>query len=232
MKRPFIYLDEIYIFDFLIITNVRFVSEKHDSYIELTCMTPKYDKIFGDAWFQMKPDTLFAIVDTIELTKDKDFKNKFKNILDEKMALPSSVPVEISIIELKKHLGTLPVVNNCSILAIVKEFEFEDDRINWIEFKVGNPKENVMNCGGQVPDNYKRKIIDIAADIKTLAMQEGYDLTSGWDYLNAMFELESVDDYYGADRGSYIIKVFLGYLKYWRTDKIKQLRQELKDMLK
>jgi len=233
MKNPHIYEDELYIFDLLIIASIKFVTEDNDSYIELNCVTPKYDKIFRDANFHMKFDTLFAIVETIEDGNVKNLKRKFKNLLDKKMALPDSEPVEIDIVELRKKLGGLPVIDKCFISAYVKDYEIEEyGKIIYIIFEIGVSQDNIMPDNGQVSPDYVRKIMDIAVDIKILAMQEGYDLTAGWDHLDAMMELMTINDYYKADRGSYIVNSFLYFLKNWRSDKIKPLRQELKDLVK
>ena len=233
MKKPHIYEDELYIFDLLIIDSIKFVTEDNDSYIELNCVTPKYGKIFRDAYFHMKSDTLFAIVETIEDGNLKNIKRKLKYLLNKKMPLPDSEPVEIDIVELRKKLGGLPVIDKCFISAYVKDYEIEEyGKIIYIIFEIGVSQDNIIPDNGQVNHDYVRKIMDIAADIRVLAMQEGYDLTAGWDHLNAMFVLKTIHDYYGKDSGSYIIKVFLGFLKNWRSDKIKPLRQELKDLVK
>lgn len=231
MKKPYIYEDELYIFDLLLIANIKFVNNGNDSYFNLYCYTPKYNKIFNSAFFNLKSDTFFALIETIEHANDKEFKEKLKTLLNQKMALSKTETFEIDIIELKNKLDNLPVIFKCGVLAEVKDYEIENGKISWIEFEIGISKRNIILHDGKVNNNYERKIIDIAADIKTLAMQEGYDLSPGWGYLDAMFELETIYDFYWADRGSYIIKVFLGYLKNWHSERIRPLREELKKLV-
>lgn len=51
-------------------------------------------------------------------------------------------------------------------------------------------------------------------------------------YIEAMAELNAVDDYYGADSARSIIRYFLGNAKTWRGDTARRVKAELKDMIK
>ena len=51
-------------------------------------------------------------------------------------------------------------------------------------------------------------------------------------YLDAMLALDSIDDYYGADRAAMIIAYFLGNARGYRGEKAKALKAELNAMLK
>lgn len=50
-------------------------------------------------------------------------------------------------------------------------------------------------------------------------------------YLEAMLELESVNDQYGADSGRYIVNYFLSNAGKWRGDVAKRVKAELKQMI-
>lgn len=77
-----------------------------------------------------------------------------------------------------------------------------------------------------------RKIKEIANDIKNLAERENYDYEAFYNYLYAMLELDSIHDMYGMDRGGYIVKAFMGNIRYWKHKDIKPLREELKSIIK
>lgn len=77
-----------------------------------------------------------------------------------------------------------------------------------------------------------RPIHEIATEIYQLAEEREYNYGAMFDYLNAMMELETMDDYYGADRASYIVKAFMGNIQYWKIDEIKPLRKELQEIIK
>lgn len=51
-------------------------------------------------------------------------------------------------------------------------------------------------------------------------------------YLEAMHTLESVHDRYGYDSAKSIISYFLANASAWRGDKAKQIKQELKKIIK
>lgn len=51
-------------------------------------------------------------------------------------------------------------------------------------------------------------------------------------YLDAMFELESIDDFYGLDPAREIILYFLSNAGSWRGPAAKAIKAELKMMLK
>ena len=51
-------------------------------------------------------------------------------------------------------------------------------------------------------------------------------------YLDAMGSLSSVDDYYYSDSGDYIVRYFLSNARSWRGPKAKEIKAELKGMLK
>ena len=51
-------------------------------------------------------------------------------------------------------------------------------------------------------------------------------------YLNAMGDLNSITDRYGFDDARSIVNYFLANSGTWRGDKAKQIKKELKDMLK
>jgi len=50
-------------------------------------------------------------------------------------------------------------------------------------------------------------------------------------YLEAMLELENVNDQYGADSGRYIVEYFLSNAGKWRGDVAKRVKAELKQMV-
>ncbi len=51
-------------------------------------------------------------------------------------------------------------------------------------------------------------------------------------YLQAMSSLNSIDDSYGLDNGFKIVAYFLSNTSSWRGEKARQIKKELKEMLK
>ena len=51
-------------------------------------------------------------------------------------------------------------------------------------------------------------------------------------YLEAMMYLGSIDDKFGLDEGRSIVAYFLGNAKGWRGDKAREIKEELKSLLK
>lgn len=50
-------------------------------------------------------------------------------------------------------------------------------------------------------------------------------------YVDAMKSLNSIDDMYGCDSADSIVRYLLGNLSYWRGDKAKAIKAELREML-
>ena len=51
-------------------------------------------------------------------------------------------------------------------------------------------------------------------------------------YLQAMFNLTNIDDYYQYDTADKVVRYFLSNAGTWRGDKAKAIKNELKTMLK
>ena len=51
-------------------------------------------------------------------------------------------------------------------------------------------------------------------------------------YLDAMFSLHSLNDTYGVDSGSTIVSYFLANAGSWRGEIARQVKKELREMLK
>lgn len=74
-----------------------------------------------------------------------------------------------------------------------------------------------------------RKICVIAQDIKKDWLKPSpYALP----YLNAMLEVEELDDSYGADEGRTVVLYFLSNASTYRTPLAKTYKKELNDLLK
>jgi hypothetical protein len=74
-----------------------------------------------------------------------------------------------------------------------------------------------------------RKIYEIAHDIKSDWKKVNY---AAVPYLNAMLELETIDDKYGCDGAKSIILYFLSNASSYRGETAKQLKGELKQLIK
>lgn len=65
------------------------------------------------------------------------------------------------------------------------------------------------------------------------------DIRAHWDkinyaakpYLDAMRDLESIDDNYFCDTGKSVVAYFLGNARTWRGDDARRIKAELKAML-
>ena len=74
-----------------------------------------------------------------------------------------------------------------------------------------------------------RKIYEIAAEIS----RDWKKVYFGAEpYLNALHQLESLDDMYGYERAPGIIRYFLGNARTWKGEKAKAIKAELNSMIK
>ena len=75
-----------------------------------------------------------------------------------------------------------------------------------------------------------RPIYKIAEDI---SKDWGYKVNYGAKpYLQAMFTLTNIDDYYHCDTAENIVRYFLSNARAWRGDNAKRIKNELKNLLK
>lgn len=78
-------------------------------------------------------------------------------------------------------------------------------------------------------ENSKRTLREIAADIRANWKKVNY---AAEPYLSAMASLESIHDNYYFDSGDMIVRYFLSNASSWRGDKAREIKAELKAMLK
>lgn len=74
-----------------------------------------------------------------------------------------------------------------------------------------------------------RPIKDIAADIATEWGDKVY--FGAKPYLDAMADLEKIDDLYGADTGEYILRYFLSNASQFKGARARELKEELRALL-
>jgi hypothetical protein len=72
-----------------------------------------------------------------------------------------------------------------------------------------------------------RPIYEIAADIRRNWAKPNY---AAVPYLNAMSELNSIDDNYYADTAKYVVTYFLSNARAFRGEDAKRLKAELKSL--
>jgi len=78
--------------------------------------------------------------------------------------------------------------------------------------------------------NKPRPIYKIAEDI---SKDWGYNVNYGAKpYLQAMFTLCNIDDYYHYDTADKVVRYFLANARTWRGDTVKKIKTELKNLLK
>lgn len=75
----------------------------------------------------------------------------------------------------------------------------------------------------------ERSIYKIAQEIKADWKKPYFGAVP---YLNAMSYLERVDDYYGLDSAREIILYFLANAQTWRGEKAREIKAELKALVK
>jgi len=51
-------------------------------------------------------------------------------------------------------------------------------------------------------------------------------------YIKALYQLKSIDDYYGMDSADMIVRYFLSNATTWRGETARRIKAELKQMLK
>ena len=74
-----------------------------------------------------------------------------------------------------------------------------------------------------------RKLYEIANEIKSDWKRVNF---AAKPYLDAMLSLESINDQYGYDDARSIVTYFLVNASLWRGEKAKEIKAELKGMLK
>lgn len=74
-----------------------------------------------------------------------------------------------------------------------------------------------------------RKIFEIAKEIKQIWKKPYFGAVP---YLDAMCELETIDDNYYFDTAETIINYFLANATYWRGADARRIKSELKELLK
>ena len=78
-------------------------------------------------------------------------------------------------------------------------------------------------------EGQKRPIYKIAAEIRKDWTKVNY---AAQPYLSAMFSLDSINDMYGMDDARSIVAYFLSNASTWKGPKAKEIKAELKAMLK
>lgn len=73
-----------------------------------------------------------------------------------------------------------------------------------------------------------RKLFEIANEIAEKWSKVNY---AAAPYLDAMFDLNTVHDYYGDDRGDMIVAYFLSTARTWRGEDAKRIKAELRAMI-
>ena len=85
-----------------------------------------------------------------------------------------------------------------------------------------------------------RTVSEVAGEIVSAWIDEqssrrgprpGY-LVTAWPYLEAMLRMKSPTEQYGMEDGEMVILYFLDNAQYWRGERAKALKTELKQMLK
>lgn len=74
-----------------------------------------------------------------------------------------------------------------------------------------------------------RSIKEIAREIRADWKKVNY---AAKPYLDAMFDLDKITDQYGWDSGDDIVARFLSNASSWRGEKAREIKAELKTMLK
>jgi hypothetical protein len=86
-----------------------------------------------------------------------------------------------------------------------------------------------MICNSKEGKNMTRPISTIAREIKS-DWQKVY--FGAVPYLDAMQTLNSINDAYHYDSGKSVVRYFLANASSWRGEKARNIKAELKDMLK
>jgi hypothetical protein len=87
----------------------------------------------------------------------------------------------------------------------------------------------LCQCNQTGENKMNRSISTIAGEIKRDWLKVNY---AAKPYLDAMMSLNSIDDRYYEDSAKSVIIYFLGNASSWRGEKAKQIKQELKLMIK
>ncbi len=81
------------------------------------------------------------------------------------------------------------------------------------------------NRNMEIPDNLNQIASIIQEDWKTVYF-------GAVPYLNAMFSLNTMADYYGYDSGESIVRYFLGNAQTWRGQTARAVKAKLNQLLK
>ena len=78
-----------------------------------------------------------------------------------------------------------------------------------------------------------RSLYDIAQDIRADYADRGKSITPYAEpYVDAMMYLDEITDNYGCDTGDSIVRYALSNLNTWRGEKAREIKAELRAMLK
>jgi hypothetical protein len=93
---------------------------------------------------------------------------------------------------------------------------------------------NAMAASGNlvmvgVADKKERSLAEVARDVRADWKKVNY---AAKPYLDAMASMGSIDDRYYEDDGVSVVAYFLGNANSWRGDKAREVKAELKAMLK
>ena len=208
-----IFKDRPYYLDGFVILKLIYEYESYPSRILLRCDHPDYEG-FRIFWLTIPVDQFEQLIPFLGELGQKSFDN-----LKEKLE-SGEKDCEIKPREtFGEFLVCVNLVFVAKVIAIDSTFvDFEIDDIT-----TGQEKNLI--------DGEHRPICNIAMDIHVLATKKGYEYGAMYDYLPAMMSLQTMDDTYGQDRASYIVKAFIGNIQYWKIDEIKPLRTELKKLI-
>ncbi|MBN4066003.1 hypothetical protein JYT51_01565 [Candidatus Amoebophilus asiaticus] len=208
-----IFDDKVYMFEQLVLFTLHCEKNEWGTKILMDCFTPGF-KVFSEAYFNITKEHLYQLL-------DRSGKNgkQLQGFIERKLENKRTKKFKILVY---KQFGPVLIDK----FTVFGELEEHDPEFDWVEFAVLDVLKDP-----DIPYNGSRKLKDIAADIYILALKEGYDHGAMWEYLDAMLDLDSIHEDYGADRGTYITKAFLGNIRYWKGEKIGKLRNEIKELI-
>lgn len=90
-------------------------------------------------------------------------------------------------------------------------------------------KESALTAAPRMNEGQGRPLNIIAREIQQDWRPVNY---AAKPYLEAMFDLDSINDKYGYDSGKSIVAYFLSNASSWKGEKAKAIKTELKQMLK
>ena len=180
MQKPYIYENEHYYFEKLILIQVKSLSRHPLFDISFNALTPEYHDIFNNAWFNTDLTGLLKLMKKVSNPDPVSYKNLFWKLYYEVTEYENDHWI-IDNSRLINALSTYPVIDACTVRASVDGYiRYPDKRIKSMEFTIRDNETDIW----EKPGPYRTADLDyMTHTIRVLAQRKGFNLENTWEDL-------------------------------------------------